>query len=325
MRGPERNRYGERRAAINLAVDAHGAGMQLHKFLHERQADAAPFVGPTVRPLYAMKSLEQVWHFFRRNTNTRIPNVKHRQVTVPPDGDRDLALEREFEGVRQQIENDLFPHVAVNVDRLVERWTLDDELEPGALDGGAKCAREIYGNRREIDRRVYGLQAPRFNPREIEEDVHEAHQSHCVAVNHLKVLTPRSGQGLSGICQLIFKRTEKKRQRSTKLVAHVAEERGFGAIELGQRLGALALRLIRSGVDDRRSDVAGDEIEKRPICRIRYAPGAHADNEQANHAAGSRSKDGQNDGLARRLLPWATNEVRGECAEIGDVLRLVCL
>ena len=65
---------------------------------------------------------------------------------------RDLALERELERVREQVEDDLLPHLAVDVDRLGERRAVDDEPQAGALDRRAEDARELGGERGEIGR-----------------------------------------------------------------------------------------------------------------------------------------------------------------------------
>ena len=60
----------------------------------------------------------------------------------------------------------------------------------------------------------------------------------------------------------VLERPQHQRQRRAELVADVGEERGLGAVDLGQRLGAPALLLVGLGVGDRRGDLAGDEVEE---------------------------------------------------------------
>ena len=40
---------------------------------------------------------------------------------------RDFAIEREFERIRKQVENNLLPHVSVYVDVLANGRTIDDQ------------------------------------------------------------------------------------------------------------------------------------------------------------------------------------------------------
>ena len=73
--------------------------------------------------------------------------VADRELHAPSAGvsqrDRDLALERELERVREQVENDLLPHVAIDIDRLGQRRAVDDEAQAGALDRRAEDAGEL--------------------------------------------------------------------------------------------------------------------------------------------------------------------------------------
>ena len=65
--------------------------------------------------------------------------------------------------------------------------------------------------------------------------------------------------------QHVLERPEHQRQRRAELVAHVGEERGLGAVELGERLGPAALLFVGAGVGDRRGDLPRDQIEKPSI------------------------------------------------------------
>ena len=69
------------------------------------------------RPFDPVKPIEDVVEIVRRDAD---PGVSHAELDVSV-GRRhrypDRALERELERVREQIEDDLFPHLAVDVDR----------------------------------------------------------------------------------------------------------------------------------------------------------------------------------------------------------------
>jgi hypothetical protein len=64
-------------------------------------------------------------------------------------------------------------------------------------------------------------------------------------------------------------------------VAHVAEERGLGAIQLGQDLGAAAFLLIRARVADRRRDAPGREVEEVAIVPGQPEEPAHTGDQRA--------------------------------------------
>ena len=57
--------------------------------------------------------------------------------------DADRAVERELERVRRQIEHDVFPHLAIDVDGRHHGIAVDLERETRMLDRGAKGAREV--------------------------------------------------------------------------------------------------------------------------------------------------------------------------------------
>ena len=60
-------------------------------------------------------------------------------------GELDGSLQGEFEGVGEEVEDDLLPHVEVDVDRLGERLAVDAIGEAGAFHGGAEDAGQLRG------------------------------------------------------------------------------------------------------------------------------------------------------------------------------------
>ena len=55
----------------------------------------------------------------------------------------DDTLESELEGIRDEIEDDLFPHFPIDIRRLGHWRTIDVELQPGLLDSRAKNTRKL--------------------------------------------------------------------------------------------------------------------------------------------------------------------------------------
>ena len=93
--------------------------MQLDQFLDQRQTDAGALVGARLRAFDAMKTLEQARQLVRRRRRCPCPRPRARRGPSSRCSVTDtLACERELERIRQQVEDDLLPHLAVDMHRL---------------------------------------------------------------------------------------------------------------------------------------------------------------------------------------------------------------
>ena len=90
--------------------------MQPHQFLHEGQADARAFVRAGARVGDAVEALEEVRQLVCRDARPGVAHPKRHVIPTPGQADSDLAREGKLEGVREQVEDDLLPHVAIHVD-----------------------------------------------------------------------------------------------------------------------------------------------------------------------------------------------------------------
>jgi hypothetical protein len=63
-----------------------------------------------------------------------------------PQTHRDLAVERELERVGDKVEDNLFPHFAVDKDRRGQTGAVDHEAQPGLINCRAKTRCEFGGN-----------------------------------------------------------------------------------------------------------------------------------------------------------------------------------
>ena len=88
-----------------------------------------------------------------------------------------IAVEREFEGVGNQIENDLLPHLTVDIDRLVERRAVDHQGQTRGLTDRSEVAGKIDSKHRQIGRLVRSLHPAGFNAREIEQRIDQLEQA----------------------------------------------------------------------------------------------------------------------------------------------------
>ena len=80
----------------------------------------------------------------------------------------------------------------------------------------------------------------------------------------LDPLALRAAAAARPVGERVLGGAEQQRQRSAELVADVGEERGLGAVELGERLGPAALGLVGAGGGDARPRSAPATSSTKP-------------------------------------------------------------
>ncbi len=120
----------------------------------------------------------------------RIADLEEHVVAAPPERDRDLARERELERVRDEVEDDLLPHLAIpsDVDALRERRAVHHEAEPRLLHGRAERARPPRSAPGDVERLVDHLHPGVLDPGEVEQAVHELEEPPRIAARELDEL-----------------------------------------------------------------------------------------------------------------------------------------
>ena len=116
-------RHDEGRTMSRLAFDPNLAAVQAHQFLHECETDSRALVSAAALIFDAMESFEHARQLRFGNADTAVFHNEHCVGTIGVDCNLDPAVQREFECIGDEVENDLFPHLAVDVDRLSERRT----------------------------------------------------------------------------------------------------------------------------------------------------------------------------------------------------------
>ena len=147
---------------------------------------------------------------------------------------------RELEGVREQVEDDLLPHVPIDRDAWPFRRNIDDEAHPDAFDRGAECAGKVRGEDAEVELLERGLGAACLDAREVEQRVDDLEEPERIPVHHREVTMNIGRHRAGGSREEVLERTEHERERRPELVAHVAEKGGLGAVERDERLGSLS-------------------------------------------------------------------------------------
>src|SRR5262249_20258381 len=101
------------------------------------------FIGAAARALDAVEALEQARDFVGRDAGAGVAHGQLGRVIALAHRHHELAGEGELEGIGQEIEDDLFPHLAVDVRGSRQRWAVDDEPHAGLLDRRAEYAGEL--------------------------------------------------------------------------------------------------------------------------------------------------------------------------------------
>ena len=126
--------------------------------------------------------------------------------------------------------------------------------------------------------------------------VHELEQPQLVAMNRFQFLP---AQRFLRRPERVLRRTNHQRERRAKFVAHVAEERGLGAIQFRQRLGAPLRLFERLGGGDGGADLGRDEREKIAIRIVERQALTGTGNQNAQRMVDPLSRDRHQHDLAR--------------------------
>jgi hypothetical protein len=116
--------------------------MELHELAHQGETDAGAFVRASLAALHPVEALEDVRQLACRYAGARVLDGEIDEAVALRDAHRDSAFEGELEGVRQQVEDDLLPHLPVEKHRSADRLAAHQQAETGALDGRAEDARQ---------------------------------------------------------------------------------------------------------------------------------------------------------------------------------------
>ena len=140
---PGRDGHGEGRPASGVARDRDRAAVKFDEILHEREADAGALVCAGACVFDTVEPLEHARQLVSRYADTGVFDPQRDRPVGLPQRYGDPSLERELERVRQQIQDDLLPHLPIDVHGPVERRAVDVEREAAAFDRRSERAGQI--------------------------------------------------------------------------------------------------------------------------------------------------------------------------------------
>ncbi len=281
VRRAERNLDAELGALAHHAAHPDRAAMQPHQLLDQRQPDAGAFEAAALHALDAVEALE---HFRQFRFGNAAARVAHRQLDAVFDlaqAHRHRAGQREFKGVRQQVEDDLFPHVVVDVDGLAQRFRLHVIGQAGLVHRRAEHAGQVGRQLRQVGRREARLHPARFDAGKVQQRIDQLQQPQRIAVGDVDAVALARAERLHLVGQRIFQRAENQRQRRAEFMRHVGEERRLGAVDGGQRGHAALFLLVRQHVADGGTERAAQQGEEIAVVVVQPAAGAGAGHDEA--------------------------------------------
>src|ERR1700683_1851132 len=127
MRRAEGNGDGECTSATRSAFHADGSAMELRELLHQGQSDPGPLVGAGACIFDAVKALENAGTLVAGDADARIADGQLDGTAGGLEGELDFPFKSKFEGIGEKVEDDLLPHLAIDIDEFVQPGAMDDE------------------------------------------------------------------------------------------------------------------------------------------------------------------------------------------------------
>ena len=276
-----RDGHGERASAPALALHLDATAVQPGHLVHETESYPGALASPAEAGFDLLERVEQVRQFVGPDAGARVADPKTHAVAIDRHAYRNLALERELEGIGDKAEHDVFPHAAIHVHRLRERRAVDDEPQADVFNNRAEDARDLRRQRRQIRRFVASVDAAGFETGEIEQGVDELEQSLRATMQDLDAFPLQRRERVPGVGQRILRGSEHEGERRPKLLADIPEEDRLGAVELRQRLCTPVLILMNARVGNRGGDMCSDRLEERPAAGVNDVARCHACDQDA--------------------------------------------
>lgn len=268
--------------------------MQADKLAHKRKSDTRPLEASRVMAFHPMKPLENTRKIVRGYSDTRILDDQPDMVCVCRDCDANTACPRIFEGIGDEVEDDLFPHAVIHTNRMGQACEMQFEGKSGTVYRGAEATDDFCGDERKIRRLEDRIGATGLDTAEFEQGVDETQQPQGIAIDHIEIV-PRAGKaaGIGG--QSLLQRAKHQGQRRSELMADIGKEVGFGLVQRRQFLRTAPFFLDGARIAQSDCRLLGEEGEKAPVADIELARRADSDNQQAcKHISATFEGEDQN-------------------------------
>src|SRR5437773_1262052 len=220
----QRQRELERGSLVLAALRPAATAVELDELLADRKPEPGPAGAPRDRIVQLLERLEQARQVLRADADPRVRHPHAHGFRLGLHADEHPALRREFDRVRQQIEEDLLHLGAVRDEpRQLERYILL-ELELLAARERHRRLDALVDQLVEIELLGHHLQLPRLDAREIEDPVDELEQVGPAVVHRADVGLLALAQVAVEAVQQHLREADDRVQRRPELVRHAREE-----------------------------------------------------------------------------------------------------
>ena len=180
----------ERRAIALLALDLDGPAMHPHQFLDEGQPDTRAFEAARPRAFDAAEPVEQVRNVGGGDAgagvahpSSKAPGPTARSETRSPSSNVNLnAFDSRLRTICSHIARSTYSR------RLDTCSQATSSCEAGLIDQGSERLGDLARQRRNVGRFERRLRAARFDPREIEQRVHQPQQALRVPMDQRQLI-----------------------------------------------------------------------------------------------------------------------------------------
>src|SRR5216684_6303510 len=135
----------KRTAPAFLTLHTHRPTVRPNQLLHEGQTNPRALVRARPRSLYSVKTLKQSRQLGFGDADARVGDREFHAVATPGERGTNPTIKGVLEGVREEVEDDLLPHIFVDEDALGQWWTVQSQRQVGLFDRRAEAAHQFRG------------------------------------------------------------------------------------------------------------------------------------------------------------------------------------
>ena len=181
------------------------------------------------RVVHAEEPLEEARNRLGGNPAAGIANGELDRVAVfhRPQKHGDAAFERVLQRIRQQVQDDALPGIAVDRDLCALELTGHGQREPRPVRSGFELPHQLAGEGLQVDAFEERVGTSGLVPHELQELIDELEQSNRAVSYELYPVPLLPRQRTKGISQRILERPEHQGERCAQFMADVGEEPGL--------------------------------------------------------------------------------------------------
>src|SRR6202022_4654274 len=291
--GPLWDGEGEVAALAGRALHPDPSAVHLYQPARDRETQAGPLILPADAALALLKALEDSLGIFRRDADTSIPDTDHQLRSLALGRDAHATGLCEFDGVAQQVQQDLLELWSVGKDASDLGRDVGGQLELLVLGQRAHALDALRNQRLDLDLAAVELRFARLELGDVQQVVDQDQEMLSILGNDVDVLALVARQDTAVAFEQQLREAEDRVQRRSQLVAHVGEELGLVLVRAFELRvdGSQSRRLLGREVEEVRLLDGGrgvlrkerEQLDRVAVQRAPMIDGEHAQQLVADH------------------------------------------